>query len=458
MLTMKKLVALMLALAMVMMVGTTFAATIEVKNVIDDETYTAYKLLNYTKSGDDENAAYSYYLTADEYDAIGEVLEAAGFAFTASSDGSQYTVNNAESFDPAAAAEYLGAHVDDLGSALGTATATGANGEAVFTNLATGYYFVTSSTGSLCALHGDTDIAEAVEKNTVPELDKKQSATEDEDYADTTLDFNVGDTVYYQVEIKDGKGTNAAITLTDVMTTGLTYKKDAKVYVENAEVTAGENTFTLTNNDDGFVIVFAPTYVASLNEGDIITVKYSAEINDKAVVDAADTNKNTATLEYSEQTQTDKVDLETYDFIVYKTDGSEFLDGAEFKLYDAATEGGQILIADEGDGEYVKDDSASADVTIDINAATGCHVRGLAPGTYYLEEVVVPDGYNKLSERTAVTIESSAITAVEVTVVNQAGAELPSTGGMGTTIFYVIGGLLIIGAAVVLVARRKAQD
>ena len=448
---MKKLFALMIALVMVMVVSFAFAAEIDVENVIDGETYTAYKILNYTTDG----TAYSYYLTADEYTSIGSVLETAGFAFTASSDGTQYILNNADTVDVAAVAAYLSAHAADLGNALGKATATGADGEASFTDLATGYYFVTSTAGSLCALHSETDIAKAVEKNTIPELDKKQSTIADSGYTDDTLDFNVGDTVYYQVEITDGKGTNAAITLTDVMTEGLTYQNDAKVYVGDAEVTAGENTFTLTNSGTGFEIVFAPAYVASLDEGDIITVKYSAVINDKAVVDAADANTNTATLEYSAQTQTDKVDLETYDFVVKKTDGTDFLEGAEFKLYDAATEGNEIKLKKDDTG-YVKD--ASGDANIAVDSADGVNVRGLAPGTYYLEEVVVPDGYNKLSAREAVTITSGQTAAVEITIENQAGAELPSTGGMGTTIFYVIGGLLIIGAGIVLVARRKAHE
>ena len=56
------------------------------------------------------------------------------------------------------------------------------------------------------------------------------------------------------------------------------------------------------------------------------------------------------------------------------------------------------------------------------------------------------------------TITHGQTAAVEITVENKAGAELPSTGGIGTTIFYIIGGLLVVGAAVVLIARRKARD
>ena len=96
-----------------------------------------------------------------------------------------------------------------------------------------------------------------------------------------------------------------------------------------------------------------------------------------------------------------------------------------------------------------------AETEIRVDSATGVNIRGLAPGTYYLEETTVPNGYNKLTERTPVTIATGATAAVEVIVVNNAGSELPSTGGMGTTLFYVIGGLLMVSAAVLLITKKK---
>ena len=141
---MKKLFALMLALMMVFMVGTAFAAEIELKNVLDGETYTAYKILNYSQNG----TAISYYLDAADYESFGSVLEAAGFEFIASSDGAQYYVKNTETFDPAAAAAYLSENSAALGNALGKVTTTGEDGSANFSNLEEGYYFVTSSAGT----------------------------------------------------------------------------------------------------------------------------------------------------------------------------------------------------------------------------------------------------------------------------------------------------------------------
>ena len=450
---MKKLLAYVLAMMMLFMVGTAFAAEIALENVLDGETYTAYKILNYSQSG----TAISYYLDADDYTSFGSVLEAAGFAFTASSDGAQYYVNNSESFDAAAAAAYLSDHCADLGDALGKVSTIGADGSASFTNLDKGYYFVTSSAGTLCALHSDDEIAKAVEKNTVPEEDKKQSAEEGTGYTDDTLDFNIGDTVYYQVEIKDGKGTASAITLQDTMTAGLTYQNNAKVFAGDNEITPGGNTFTLTNASDGFTIVFAAAYVAGLNENEIITVKYSAVINSDAIIDS-DANTNTVEMTYSEQSQTDVVKIETYDFTLEKVDESNAaLSGAKFNLFKEET-GGAALIFKKDDTGYYLSTAEGAEAAIDAGDGSGVNIRGLAPGTYWLEETVVPDGYNKLAERVKVTIVSGAEAPAKVKVENKAGTELPSTGGMGTTIFYVIGGLLIIGAAVVLVARRKAHD
>ena len=454
----RKLIALILVLTMVLALSATaFAATIQVQNVIDGETYTAYKILNYRDDGQamgTEGRAVSYYLTSAQYVSIGSVLEAAGFAFTASSDGTEYFVNNAETIDAAAAAAYLGEHVSELGDALGKKTATGADGEANFTDLGTGYFFVTSSAGSLCALHEEKDIATAVEKNTVPKIDKKEKTSGD-DYVDGPIDANIGDTVHYQIVITDGIGTDAAITLTDTMTDGLDYTAGS-LKINDAAVAddADTDNWKVTVSGRTITIVFKPAYVATVDKDGTITVTYDATINANAVIDSATGNENKGELDYSEQHSEDKVYVETYDFQVFKTDGTTFLDGAELKLYDAATGGNQILLSNDNTG-YYKDDTGSADTTIDINSSAGCNVRGLAPGTYYLEEVVVPGGYNKLAERQAVTVTTGQTTAVTVTVINNAGTELPSTGGMGTTVFYILGAVLVIGAGVVLAARRR---
>ena len=444
---MKKIVALLLATVMVMAMSmSVFAAEIEVKSVIDGEEYTAYKILNYTNSGD----AYSYYLTADEYTAIGSALETAGFHFTASADGTQYVVDNAETVDVAAAAESLASA--NLGNALGKFTATGANGSATFTGLTQGYYFVTTTAGSLCALHSDVDIATAVEKNTVTTPDKKQGS-EAGTYADAQLDVNIGDTVYYDAEIKIGKGANYEITGTDTLSTGLRLNHadgDITVKVAGNDVPAAN--YTLNATDSGFTIVFTAAYISTLAENDVIMIEYSAVVTEDVPIRQA--APNTWEIDYSKQHEEDHTDIKTYDAQVKKVDATTkaFLAGAGFKLYDAATNGNQIKVAKDDTGYYV---NADADEEIMIESADGANIRGLAPGTYYLEETTVPAGYNKLSARVAVTVSKDATAAAEITVENNAGSELPSTGGIGTTLFYVVGSVLVIGAAVVLISKRR---
>ena len=444
------ILTIMLSLGMSVM--SVNAASIDVQNVLDGETYTAYKILNYTTNSD--KTAYSYYLTAEQYASIGSALETAGFAFTQSSDGTRYTVNNAETVDVAAAAESLAGA--NLGNALGKYTAVGEDGEVVFENLPVGYYFVTTTAGSLCALHSEGAIAKAVEKNTVPSVDKTQATSATGTYTNDTLDFNIGDTVYYQLEVKDGKGTNHDIVLTDVMTSGLTFDPDSITVEKGGETVATSNYSVTDKSATGFKLTLHAAYVATLNEDDTVVVKFTAKINKDAVIDS-DTNTNTVTLKYSEQSSTRTVKLETYDFQLFKTDGSQYLPGSGFKLYDAATEGNQIKVAkDDNDTGYYVSATGSAEIMVD--SANGVNVRGLAPGTYYLEETTVPDGYNAPAGRIAVTISTGRTSAVEVKVENEAGTELPTTGGMGTTIIYIIGGLLIALCAVVLIARRRANN
>ena len=449
----KVLVLVLSAIMVLAMSASVFAATIEVRDVLDGETYTAYKILNYTTNG----SAYSYYLTADEYTAIGSVLEGAGFEFTASSDGTRYTLNNAESVDVAGAAEYLHDHVAYLGNALGKAEAVAADGKADFGDLDTGYYFVTTTAGSLCALYSETGIETVVEKNTVPTVDKKEKTSGD-NFADGPVDANIGDTVHYQIVVTDGTGTDKAITLTDTMSAGLDYtagslKINGNAVADNADT----DNWKVTVSGRTITIVLKAAYVASLDANATVTITYDATINENAVVDSDEDNENKVVLTYSQQSSEDKVYVETYDFLVKKTDGKEFLDGAEFKLYDAATDGNQIILSKDNT-RYYKDDNGNADTTIDINSADGCNVRGLAPGTYYLEEVVVPAGYNKPAVREAVTVTSGQTAAVEITVVNEAGTVLPTTGGIGTTIFYILGSALVIGCGIVLISRKRMNN
>ena len=106
---------------------------------------------------------------------------------------------------------------------------------------------------------------------------------------------------------------------------------------------------------------------------------------------------------------------------------------------------------------WTTDKEAATVVTTDDQGVA--EFEGLQNGTYYLEEIKAPDGYNLLTQTVEVVIDGSenndASVSMEAVVKNNSGTTLPSTGGMGTTVFYVVGSLMMVGAAVLLVTRKR---
>ena len=140
------------------------------------------------------------------------------------------------------------------------------------------------------------------------------------------------------------------------------------------------------------------------------------------------------------------------------------MDGAKFRLYDSKTDGNEIPVVKISDGVYRL--AKAGETGVEMETFNGqIEVRGLdANTTYWLQETKAPDGYNKLPDRVEVKIEGSNLNAtVEngawanggVHVVNKTGSLLPSTGGMGTTLFYIGGGALVVLAIVLLVIKKR---
>lgn len=490
----KQYLATALALIVAMAVATpALAAEIRMEGVKKGETYSAYKILNYTSldtNNDSKKDAYSYFLTAEQYDAgedgsakaggLGALLESTGLHFTRSADGDRYFVDNTSSFTTEAQAKvitqalYADYNSDTsilkakcIASATAIAEESGDSAtqtKATFQGLEDGYWFVTSSVGSLCSLQSYDDEDIVVEKNSAPSIDKRQKAdpAAETSYENRLLHLGIGDTVYYQIEITDGTGTDAAMTITDALSAGITYQGDAKLFDEDGQEITGEGV-TIETSGNGFTATLDAGYVAGLGDGAKAYLRYTGVINKDAVVDNATANSNTATLEYSHQTSVDTTYVETYDILVHKVISEKltFLDGAEFKLYDAETGGNQILLSKdaEGTGMYV-DAEGDAATTIDINSADGVNVRGLKPGTYWLEEVVVPNGYNKLAGRSSVEVTAGQTGQTIISIENSSGTVLPHTGGMGTTLFYLLGSSLVLTACAVLMIRGRmsAED
>lgn len=319
-----------------------------------------------------------------------------------------------------------------------------------------------SSLGALCGLNTTNPNATIKEKNEKPEI-KKEVQTSTGDWGDKN-NAKIGDTVEYKVEIKVADGAQT-YTVTDTMSKGLTFNNSSLKVTANDVVTTD---YTLTSTTNGFTLVLPETYVSTLTKGTTIIVTYNATLNKDAVIDG-DGNANEVKLSYGNHQNTvpSKVTTKSYQFDLVKVDGTtnKLLDGAEFELADGET---KLSFVKDTAGNYRVAAAGEDGATTTITVKNGkVNIYGLAGKTYTLTETKAPDGYNKLvtsetvnladGSKTHATIVDSVYKDGGVVVENHAGTVLPSTGGMGTTLFYVIGGGLMVAAVVLLVTKKRME-
>lgn len=331
----------------------------------------------------------------------------------------------------------------------------------------------------------------------VPESEKKvddkndSNTREDEESWQDSADYDIGDHVPYQLTatLPDNVSNYTSYTLkfVDTMSRGLTYDADsAEVFVNGKSAGKLEPTSANYSGDDdrytdGTVLTwnFANIKAAPYNAGNnaVITIKYTATLNNNAVMGSAG-NPNKMHIEFSNnpngegtgQTPDDTNIVFTYKVVVNKVDEDKKpLAGAQFTLQKK-----------QANGSWKDIGSA----TVSENQATFTF-SGLDDGDYKLIETVTPDGYNDiadieftitaehdiLSDDPRLTSLTGDTTTGEITftpntsdgsltteVENKSGSTLPETGGMGTTIFYVLGAILVLGAGGLLIARRRTDS
>lgn len=357
-----------------------------------------------------------------------------------------------------------------------------------FEELDLGYYLVSSTLGTLCSIDTTKPDATIYEKNSTTTFNKGiVVGNETVDYAS----YDIGSTVKFKLEAvvaeKDDHGADYVGTvkdfkIVDTMEKGLTYTAGTlKVYLDETELPAtaedGSTNYKLTEEEHGFTLVFTD---GTITNHVTVTVEYDAVLNgsDSAVFGLPG-NTNTAKLTYGggqEETSTAKVF--TTKIYIFKYDaenvnkglpGAVFaLKNAEGKYYKAET----VDVTDEETGEKTGEkvtkvtwvDTADAATQVTTDDDGNAEFVGLKAGTYYLEEIEAPKGYNKLSATVEVTIDEPTegedgnmtfAKFVESKIANKSGVMLPSTGGIGTTLFIVFGSIVAVGAAVLLVTRRR---
>lgn len=493
----KKLVSCLLALIVMLSFSiAAFAAgegnTITVQDAQGGETYTIYKMLDLEVNAD--KTAYAY-----------TVNEKWTNFFTDSGEGAAYVTiddlgyvtwkegvdasENMIAFGKAAAAY--------AASVAGESQTPTADGDVVFCNLTPGYYLITSTNGTKAIV--DTTPTNPnpmiAEKNENPTIDKM--VEENGNYGDVN-DAQIGQTVKFKTVIQAKSGAKDYV-VHDEMSDGLGFVEasvkitaGSETLTAKAETGAAANPYS-TANPNGykyevvtmdlgdscdFHVVFVQAYLDTIDSDTEITITYSAILNAHAVVASAG-NTNQTKLDWGDSNDTtwDMTTTYTWEADVLKYGNgnvANVLSGAQFVLLNSdkskaakfdvtgkITDWVALPAADNGKIPFGSWDTASIQTT---NGDGKISIKGLdSTVLYYLREVKAPEGYNLLKEDQKVEIAASenttdhtmTQTALIVKVNNQSGSVLPSTGGMGTTIFYVVGSILLIGAAVLLIAKKR---
>ena len=471
---MKRVTSILLALALLLaLAGTAVAAedkgSITIDNAIVGKKYTIYRIFDLNS----HNTDYSEinYTVSEKWTAF-FAEDAPGRNYVDIDETYGYVVWKTGASPANFAAEAIKFAADKGIAHDGQAVA--APGTVKFDDLALGYYLVQSDLGALCSLDTTMPNVTIKEKNSESTVDKQVQEDSTGDYGDHN-DADIGQTVNFKTTINVVDGEPKNYVLHDTMSAGLTFDP-ASVAVTIGERTLAKDTdYTLVANDltDGctFEVMFKD---GVLKPNDVVEVAYSAKVNEYAVIGGTG-NDNKTHLTYSDTPKSTGERLtKTYvwQFDVFKyamRDGQEIpLAGAQFVLYKTVDK--KNLYAQAANGKITgwTDDQKYA--TVFETPDNGKFViAGLDADTYYLEEIKAPDGYNQLKDPVKVVITATiagdktgraTITYNEtatgtVRIENQTGVELPSTGGIGTTVFYVIGGLLMGVAVVLLVTRKK---
>lgn len=493
----KKIAAIMFAFMMVVSMscnvkadeGTTptpgETGTITINNAIPEQTYTIYKILDLESySSKEENGKETgnfAYKPSSEWESFikGENVKDKYFTFEG-----EY-VSWKENANPATFAKLALDYAKQNSSIIKTfkvekasaASAEQATTTVTFSVLDLGYYLVDSSVGTLCSLDTTKPDSTIEEKNGVPSVDKKVSSTETGNY-DTSNTAGIGDTVYFQTTITAQPGAQNYV-LHDKMTKGLTLKNDS-IVVKKGESPVATSDYTLKTSGfiDGctFEIVFVQTFCDGLQKDEKITVTYSATLNANAVIgNDANTNTNKTLLSYGDSQKTTEVttNTKTFKMDVFKytenRNDKTKKDGLADAVFTLKKVGKTNTInfvketPDEINGDIYRV-ANTGDANITTNKSGKFTIKGLSAGTYKLGEAKQPAGYNKLSGPVTVVIDENGKVTVDgvdadpVKVENKTGTVLPSTGGAGTTMIYLIGGALVLGSGVVLATKRRVKN
>ena len=371
-----------------------------------------------------------------------------------------------------------------------TKTVQSTSGTTTFTGLEAGYYLIKDKTASLAGKEGESYTrfilqvvkdTTATVKASVPTFVKEVKDNATGNYTSAT-DYSIGDNVPFQLTATLPSNYDAyseyELTFNDTLSSGLTYNNDARVFLVNGGSEVNVSSAFAVSITGNKVVVRAANLKATLpsaTSSSKLVVRYTAKLNDTAATGTVG-NHNTASITYSNnpnttggkttgETPKSKATVFTYELVVDKVNESQSpLQGAGFTLFKKVN------------GSYTEVKKFTA------GTATKFTFKGLEAGDYKLVESTTPAGYNTMADieftvsstintaganptLTALSATSAKATftttlssgTIATKIINKKGSLLPNTGGIGTTILYIIGSCLVLGAIVLLFARKRVN-
>lgn len=420
------------------------SGSITVMNPRTDAQYTASRIFDLTYSGD--SFAYTIESASPWFEAVSGY---SGLSLERISGGNTYVVTVLPGFSPADFAEKLSqAGVSDPeAAAMPGGTVSG---------LELGYYFVSSTAGALCALTSTAPDAEIYEKNEQIPFDK----TVDDPDAD------IGQTVRFEITSRVPASTGYEkfdYIVSDTLSAGLTLNHDVEVRFGTDAIAA-----VPAYAANGFTLTLDMTQYRQYT-GETVTISYTAVVNGNAVFGSAG-NPNDAHLKYSNDPNdsesftelTDEEKVYTCRLVIDKYDAkdeNEKLSGAEFVLYKLFGQQKLYYAVDAATGAVSWGGEIDDATVMTTDEQGNAAFSGIEAGSYMLEEIKAPDGYNRLLSPVSVTLSRQSPEGgeeLEFTVApveNSSGTILPETGGRGVYAIYASGIIALAAAAAIFSAR-----
>lgn len=456
--------------------------TITVTKAKAGETYKIYKILT-LESYDEANNAYSYVRNTKPdkwFDFVGTEIAQ---EFLKVNDDGYVTFRDTENGKAGARKFALAAlkyakDNDIPETAQATATADKADNNTVkFTGLDLGYYLVESSVGSACSIdttHPNATIEDRHEAPTVTKKIKEGGKISTNERKNTV---DLGEVVGYETTINLKPNTQKLV-LHDKMDSNLMFIDIQHAHVVKKDGTYGSaenlvrNTdFTVTTTNDDkctfeikFNDSFYQRYGSLIDSGEItqIIITYVAQVGDDAPINTAMLNKTFLTYGNNSKSQESQTETWTFGIPVFKYTGDDTaLAGAKFILSRNTVPTPENAISFIDYGSRYRYTESGQNVELVSSKDGEINIEGLKQGTYYLKEIQAPKGYNLLKSSIEIVVREDGKILVKneivdkVKVQNNKGSLLPSTGGMGTTLIYVVGSILVLASGIVLFSKRK---